>query len=113
MSGKMLLMDHADARRVRVGGAAQARRRAVDDDLARIRLIHALDDARQRGFAGAVLADQHQDFPSADRQGDVRQRLHHAKALADAADLQKRRHFLQSLSLKLFQLASLIRSALT
>ena len=84
-----LLMDHPDARRMRFGGRAQAHGRAVDDDLARVRLIDALDDARQRGFACSVLADQREDLPSADRQGDLRQRLHHAEALADAAEFKE------------------------
>ena len=62
---------------------------------------------------GAVLADQRQDLARPDRQGDVRQRLHNAEALADAANLQQRPHFLQSLPLKSFQSALSIRSALT
>ncbi len=108
-----LLMDHADSGCVRVGGRAQEHRRAVYDDLTRVRLMHALHDAGQRRFAGAVLADQREDFPRADRQGDFRQRVHNAEALAHAAEFKQGRHFLQSLSLKLFQVASLIRSALT
>lgn len=106
-------MDDPNSGCVRLDGRAQAHGRAVDDEFARIRLIDALHDARQRGFACSILADQREDFPRADGQADVRERLHNAKTLADAAEFKDGRHFLQSLSLKLFQLASLIRSALT
>ena len=84
-----LLMDDPNSGCVRLDGGAQAHGRAVDDELARVRLIDALHDARQRGFARSILADQREDFPRADRQGDLRQRMHDAEALADAAKFRR------------------------
>ena len=93
-----LLMDDANTSGMGVGRRPQADCRAVDAKLAGVRLMHALDQPQQRGLARTVLADEGEDFAGPHLERDVRQRLHHAEALAGAANLEKG-YFLQSLSL--------------
>ena len=66
---RLLLEHHADAHAVRVGGVGQPDRLAVEQDLARVGLVDAGEDAHQRRFAGAVLAHEadHLVGPDLDR----------------------------------------------
>ncbi|WP_456657151.1 hypothetical protein [Bradyrhizobium sp. JR3.5] len=53
--------------------------------------MNAAEDLDQRGFSGAVLAQQRMYLAGEDLEVDVAQRAHAAKALVDATDRQKRR----------------------
>ena len=57
-----VLVDHADAGGDRVARAAERDRLAVDQDLALVGLVEAVQDVHQRGLAGAVLAEQGEDL---------------------------------------------------
>ena len=65
-------------------------RPALQQHLARVRLVHAPDDVHQGGLAGPVLADDGVHLAGGEGQVDVRQRLGGAEALADVADFQDR-----------------------
>ena len=80
-----VLVDHADAGVDGVLGVAEIRGLAVDEDLALIRAVEPRENVHQRGFAGAVLAEQAQNFARADFQVHVGVRYHRAEALGDAA----------------------------
>jgi hypothetical protein len=60
---------------------------AVDQDLARIGLVEAVEDRHQRRLAGAVLADDAVDRALADADVDVLVGLDRAERLGDAAKL--------------------------
>ena len=60
-------------------GERNATARAVHGDAAGVRLVHALDHAHQRRFAGAVLAHQGQHLAGPDVERHVGERLHHAE----------------------------------
>src|SRR5580658_1293658 len=64
-------MDHADSASIRVGRTSEPHRAIVDNDAARIRVVHALQDAHQRRFACAVPADDGVDGPRRDSQIDL------------------------------------------
>jgi hypothetical protein len=53
--------------------------------------MDAAEDFHEGGFAGAVLADEGQDFAAGDAQMDVVQRDHAGETLADAAQFEERR----------------------
>ena len=59
---QQLLIDRRDAGALGVLGRAEARRAAVDQDLAAVGLIDAGHDLDQRRLAGAVLAEQRMDL---------------------------------------------------
>ena len=85
-----VLVDHADAGGDRVGGAARCRpASAADQDLALVGPVEAVEDAHQRGLAGAVLADDAVDRAAAHRQVDVAVRDDRPEALGDAAQLDR------------------------
>ncbi len=81
-----LLVDHADAGRVRLRRAAEAHGRPVDEDAAAVRLEDAFEQPHQRRLAGAVLADQRQDLAGPDLEADALERLDDAEALGHALD---------------------------
>jgi hypothetical protein len=58
-------------------------RLAVEDELAFVLLIDAGQHVEQASLAGAVGADQPVDLAVADREADIRERMHPAEALAD------------------------------
>ena len=58
---------------------------AVDQDLALVRLVHAVELAHQRAFAGAVLAQQGVHFAGVHIKIDMVVRQHARKALDDIA----------------------------
>ncbi len=61
-----LLMDHADARIDGVRGIFELDRHAIEVHAAFRRLINAVKDVHERGFAGAVLAQYGVHFALAD-----------------------------------------------
>src|SRR5437764_452610 len=61
---------------------------AVERDAAAVQPIDAADAVEEGGLAGAVGADQAQDLALGDREADVAERGHSAKALGDAGELQ-------------------------
>ena len=54
-----------------------------DEDLPDVGLIDAAQNLHQRGFAGAVLADQANDLSGSDLDRDVLERVNAGKALVD------------------------------
>jgi hypothetical protein len=86
-----LLMDDADAERLRRARLGDLHRAAVDPDLAAVLLIDAGEDLHQRRFARAVLAHQRMHFAGAQVEAAVVEREHAGKALADAAQRDQRR----------------------
>ena len=62
-----LLVDRRDAEALRLGGAADGHRLAVEQDLAAVGLVDAGDDLDQRRLAGAVLAEQRMDLARIER----------------------------------------------
>ena len=61
----------------------------ADEDVALVRLLHAGEQAHQRGFARAVLAEQHVDFAGMELEGHGIERDDAGEALRDPA---QRRH---------------------
>ena len=61
-------------------GLANWQRLAVDRDLARVGPMHAAENADQRRFAGAVLADQRVDFARHHVEIDAVERARRAEA---------------------------------
>ena len=86
-----LLIDRGDAQSLRLRGASDRDRLAVEQDLAAIGLMHAGDDLDERRLAGAVLAEQRVNFAGMKGERDILERLGGVEALGDAADLQDRR----------------------
>src|SRR5207302_11350632 len=62
----------------------------VEHERARLGRVKSRQDVEQRGLAGAVGADQAENFAGADGKRDFRKRLHAAKALGDALGSQER-----------------------
>jgi hypothetical protein len=81
-----LLVDGGDARLLGLQGRGEADRRAVVDDLARVRLVDAGENFDQGRLARAVLADEGVDFPGAGCEVHVGQCLHPGEDLAHAGD---------------------------
>ncbi|MEY9883986.1 hypothetical protein ABIA43_005520 [Bradyrhizobium sp. USDA 328] len=86
-----LLVDGGDAGPKRRLGRARRDLFTTDPDNAGISRKNAGDDLDQRGLAGAVLAEQRMDLAGAQREVDLLQGTHGAKALADPAHLKERR----------------------
>ena len=66
-------------------------RRAVDEDVARVRLLDAPDDLHQGRLAGAVLAEQRDHLAGVHVEADASQRVHARKPLVDVPKLKNRR----------------------
>ncbi|MCY1244858.1 hypothetical protein D9M72_579570 [compost metagenome] len=81
-------MDEDDAGLLGIDRAGKTHRRSVDRKLAPGRRMVAGQDLHQRGFAGAVLADQAMHFAWPHRHIDVAQHLDDAKCLGNAPRLQ-------------------------
>ena len=81
-----LLRHQIDALRQRRRGLAQLDGLAVHEDLALVQVINAHDDLHQRALAGAVAADQGDDFPAPDIQIDALEHGVGPKSLCDAPD---------------------------
>jgi hypothetical protein len=82
-----MLMDHADAGGDGGVGVEDPGRLAVDEDLAGISLIEAVEDAHQRRLAGAVLADDSVDLALPDLHVDVLVGVNEAEFLVDPLQL--------------------------
>ena len=80
---RLLLEHHADAFPVGVGGVLETGRFSGDHDLAGVGLIDAAENLHQRGFAGAVLADQSDDLSGSDLDRHGLERVDAGKALVD------------------------------
>jgi hypothetical protein len=63
---------------------------AADLDGAAVRLMHAAQDLHQGGLASAIVADDRQDFPSAEIEINLVQSLDSAEGLRQAAAFDKR-----------------------
>ena len=79
-----MLIDHAEAQRVGIGGALDRRLAAIDDEAALVGSIITEQAFHQCGFAGAVFAEQAVHGAGRDFQRHVRQRVKAAEMLADA-----------------------------
>ncbi len=86
-----LLVHHADAARERIGRPRERDRFPIDDHRARVGPVDALQDAHQRGLAGAVAADHRVDRTARDRQVDAVIGEQRAEAPRDAACAEARR----------------------
>ena len=86
-----LLMDQRDAERLRLPHRVDRYRRAIDDNLAGIRRLHARENLHECAFARAVLADQSEHFTARDMQPHVGQCPNAGKSFRYAADFEKRR----------------------
>ena len=65
-------------------------RRAVDQHLAGVGLLDAADHPHQRGLAGAVLAQQRDDFARVHLEAHAAERMHAGEPLVDCPELQER-----------------------
>src|SRR5580658_4966367 len=83
-----VLMDRDNPLRKRLVSAGGADRSSLIFHHPRVRRDHAGDDFGERRFAGAVLADEAADAPSANRKIDLSQRLHGAEPLNKAPALE-------------------------
>ena len=84
-----VLMNHADTQRIGRARIFDLCLFAVHEDLALFRLIKAEQDAHQRRFTGAVLAQKGVDLAIADAQGDVVIRDDARKHLRDVQQLDR------------------------
>ena len=82
-------MNHADTQRIGRARIFDLCLFAVHEDLALFRLIKAEQDAHQRRFTGAVLAQKGVDLAIADAQGDVVIRDDARKHLRDVQQLDR------------------------
>src|SRR6185437_4493391 len=87
-----LLVDHGDARPLRVRRAAEALHLPAHAHLAAVapERVHAGEHLEQRRLARAVLAAEPEDLPSPGGQLRARERADAAEALLDAAKLEQR-----------------------
>jgi hypothetical protein len=88
-----VLVDHADAGLQRGLGVAWDELLAIDADGSGVGAVVAEEDRHQRALAGAVLAEQGEDFPATEIEADVVVGRELAEAFGDAGDLQQRRGF--------------------
>ncbi len=80
-----MLVDHADAGADSIGRRVEHLRLAVDQNLAFIRLIQAVQLPHQRAFAGAILAQQGVHLAGIHVQADLVVRQNARKTLDDVA----------------------------
>ena len=85
-----MLVDHADAGLDRILRAANGPLLPVDQDLAAVGLVEAVEDVHQRRLAGAVLADDAVDRAGRDDEVDRPVGVDGAEPLVDAAQLDRR-----------------------
>jgi hypothetical protein len=77
-------MDHADPGRNRIAWGMDLNLLAIDEDLAFIRLVQAIQDVHQGGFARAILSEQGVDLAMFQRQVDVIIGEHARKPFCDS-----------------------------
>ena len=73
---------------------------AVDEDLARVRLVRAGEGLDQGGLAGPVAADEADDLARVEVDGDAVDRVHAAEGDADVAHLDERAGLLRRRSFR-------------
>ena len=83
-----VLVHHADAGGHRVAGPLNGTGHVVDQDLALVGLVEAVEHVHQRRLARAVLAQQRMDLARLDDQIDGVVGHERAEPLRDAAQLQ-------------------------
>ena len=83
------LVDDGDAQFLRLVRIGDVDGPALQEDLAFVQAVDAGEDLHQRRFAGAVLADEAEDFARADVQADVVQRADAGKGFADVIHPQQ------------------------
>src|SRR5690606_3186717 len=83
-----VLVDHADARRHGVAGTSEVLDLVVQQDVALLGLVQAVQDVHQGGLARPVLAQEAVDLARLDHQVDVVVRDERAEALGDTAQLE-------------------------
>ena len=84
-----LLVNDPDAGLVRSARVGERQPLPIHRQRAGIRLVIAVDDFEQRGFAGAVLAHKREDFAGSDVERDIVEGLNVGERLADIADFQR------------------------
>src|SRR5262249_5604202 len=82
-----VLVHHAEPVLDRVLGPRERGAPAIDQDLALVRPVEAVEDLHERRLAGAVLADEGVDLALADGEVDAVVREDAREALRDAAHL--------------------------
>ena len=85
-----MLENHADAEAARGAGIGDSDRRAVEQNLAFVRRLDAVNHLDEGRLAGAVLAEQRVNLARLDFEMDVVVGAHAGKRLADADQLQSR-----------------------
>jgi hypothetical protein len=83
-----VLVHHADTGRDGVAGAGEVLHLVVEQDLALVGPVEAVQDVHQRGLAGAVLTEQAVDLPRLDGQRDPVVGDQRPEALGDVTQLQ-------------------------
>ena len=83
-----MLEHHADAQPAGARRIGDDGLHPLPQDLAGIGVQHAVDDLHQRGFAGAVLAQQRMDLARLQDEIDAVVRQTARKALGDAAQFK-------------------------
>ena len=86
------LVDRFDAERSRIPRRADFDRLAGEANLAAVGRIDAGEDLDQRGFPGAVVAEQSEHFAFAKIEAHIVDGAHAAKSLHDVAKFDERRH---------------------
>ena len=83
-----MLVHHADAGVHRVTGALELLHDVVQEDLALVSPVQAVEHVHEGGLAGTVLTEETVDLAGFDGQVDVVIRRERAKALGDATKLE-------------------------
>jgi len=83
-----VLVDHADPCGHRVTGTREVLHLVVEQDLALVRLVQAVQHVHECRLAGAVLPQEAVDLTGLDREVDVVVRHQCAEAFGDAAQLE-------------------------
>jgi hypothetical protein len=84
-----VLVHHADAEGDRVGWRSDAYGRIVEEYLAGVHGVEAVEDLHEGGFAGAVLAEQGVDFAGGDGERDGVVGEDAREALGDVDELER------------------------
>ena len=83
-----VLVHHPDPALDRVLGGRERRLLPVQQDLAGVRVVQAVEDVHQRRLAGAVLAEQRVDLAAPELKVDVVVREDARELLGDPAELE-------------------------
>ena len=92
-----MLVDHADSGAHRVTGSGEMLDGVVEQDLALVGLVEAVEHVHEGGLAGAVLSEKGVDLTGFDREVDVVVRDQGTERLCDATELEL--HFFNLLAL--------------